>query len=357
MRVGSLFLCRQDRDQDARRQAQRLGTFAITKTTGGGGRFSVSSRVINPGRAVGRSARWASTSTAKTAARLAIRLITGKNQSCGTFVTSYLPGKYRPTPLCNDGTRYTEAGLRSRWRERPRAVYVHHSRRCGSKPEEFEKANLPENFMAEVRKRFPITTTFTVDLPEGFKKQGTTFDHFGLLNGMKPGGHITIHFDDLQYVGCAAGFSDTRKWDVEYLRQRLNPLCRAELRLQRDQPRRRRQSRRTRRNLLCGTESPIAWYADKVGPLSLDQKLIVRGKIAFLSGSPDSGMVFGWFNSKTTGDKDGLKDFVGVRVEGPYAASAITLRRLSRRAKASSGSLKRPRFFRPTENRATGRSI
>ena len=32
--------------------------------------------------------------------------LTGKNQSCGTFITPFLPGKFRPTPLRNDGTRY-----------------------------------------------------------------------------------------------------------------------------------------------------------------------------------------------------------------------------------------------------------
>jgi hypothetical protein len=38
--------------------------------------------------------------------RLAVRLITGGNKSCGTFITPYLPGKFRPTPIKNDGTRY-----------------------------------------------------------------------------------------------------------------------------------------------------------------------------------------------------------------------------------------------------------
>src|SRR5262249_21050827 len=42
----------------------------------------------------------------RSGARLAVRLITGKNQSCGTFVTPFIPGKFRPTPIRNDGTRY-----------------------------------------------------------------------------------------------------------------------------------------------------------------------------------------------------------------------------------------------------------
>jgi hypothetical protein len=41
----------------------------------------------------------------RTGSRLAVRLITEDNQSCGTFVTPYLPGKFRPTPLRADGIR------------------------------------------------------------------------------------------------------------------------------------------------------------------------------------------------------------------------------------------------------------
>ena len=46
-------------------------------------------------------------------------------------------------------------------------------------------------------------------------------------------------------------------------------------------------------------------------------KLVARGKVAMVSGAPDSGMLIGWFNSKSVDQKDGLREFVGVRVEGP----------------------------------------
>src|SRR5262249_22705894 len=65
------------------------------------------------------------------------------------------------------------------------------------------------------------------------------------------------------------------------------------------------------------TEGPVASYGDKVGPLSTDDKLIAHGKLSFRVGSPDSGMLIGWFNSKTVNQENGLRDFVGVRVEGP----------------------------------------
>ncbi|MDB5303161.1 MAG: hypothetical protein JWM97_710 [Phycisphaerales bacterium] len=42
-----------------------------------------------------------------TGARLAVRMISGTNRSCGTFITPFIPGKFRPTPIRADGTRYS----------------------------------------------------------------------------------------------------------------------------------------------------------------------------------------------------------------------------------------------------------
>src|SRR5207237_4317523 len=113
----------------------------------------------------------------------------------------------------NDGTRYTwtldydpqgAAG-------RGQIVFTIHG--DAPKPEEVDKPNLPENFHKEARIRFPSNTTFTIDLPEGYKEHGTTFDHFGLMNMTKPGGSITIHFDDLHYLGRSQDFSKDPGWD------------------------------------------------------------------------------------------------------------------------------------------------
>src|SRR6266446_6583877 len=147
-------------------------------------------------------------------ASLAVRLITGRNQSCGTFVTPFLPGKFRPTPIRNDGTRYQwtldydpeGAGGRGQFQ-----FTIHGD---APKPGEFSNADIPENHKEEARRRFPDVTAFTVDLPEGYRKQGTTFDHFGLLNLTKPGGSMTIYFDDLQYLKRTQDFTQDPKWDA-----------------------------------------------------------------------------------------------------------------------------------------------
>src|SRR5688572_22838227 len=84
------------------------GTFALTKTTPGGGVFFGFFRAEQPGgggRPIGSLGLHLDCE--HSGARLAVRLITGTNQSCGTFITPFLPGKFRPTPIRNDRTRYT----------------------------------------------------------------------------------------------------------------------------------------------------------------------------------------------------------------------------------------------------------
>src|SRR5262245_54713410 len=80
------------------------GTFAITRTSGGGGVFFGFFNAKQPG-ASGRpiGSLGMDLDCEGSGARLAVRLITGQNQSCGTFVTPFVPGKFRPTPIRNDG--------------------------------------------------------------------------------------------------------------------------------------------------------------------------------------------------------------------------------------------------------------
>src|SRR5262249_26037966 len=122
-------------------------------------------------------------------ARLAVRLISGTNKSCGTFITPFIPGKFRPTPIRNDGTRYSLPLNYNPEANEGKGRFQFSIKSNSAKPEEFEGK------------------TFTVDLPAGFKKDGATFDRFGLMNLMKPGGAMTIHFADVRHDGKAEDFS------------------------------------------------------------------------------------------------------------------------------------------------------
>ncbi len=292
------------------------GSFAITRTSGGSGVFFGFFHGDQPG-ASGRpiGSLGMDFDCEGSGARLAVRLITAKNQSCGTFITPFIPGKFRPTPIRNDGTRYAwtlnydpqAAGGRGQ------ITFTIH----GDAGRIDAKGELTDRDKEEAAKRFPSTTSFTIDLPEGYKQQGTTFDHFGLMNATKPGGRLAIYFDDLKYLDRAQEFSSDPNWDASGNRAsyRATDVGGAQNFGFSDT----NFAGGETRGEIGGTfwRAPAASYADRVGPLSDADVLEAHGKLAFTSGSPDSGMLIGWFNSQTFPGEKSLKNFIGVRIEGP----------------------------------------
>src|SRR4051794_8154577 len=148
------------------------GTFALTKTTAGGGVFFGFFRAEQPG-AGGRptASLGLNLDCERGGARLAVRLITGQNQSCGTFVTPFIPGKFRPTPI-RTGTRYHWTLDYDPQGAGGGGQFKFTLRGDAPKPGEFSKADIPESHKEEARRRFPDVTAFSVELPEGYRKQG-----------------------------------------------------------------------------------------------------------------------------------------------------------------------------------------
>lgn len=295
------------------------GTFALTKTTAGGGVFFGFFRAEQPG-AGGRpvSSLGLDLDCEASGARLAVLLITGKNQSCGTFVTPFIPGKFRPTPLRNDGTRYAWKLDYDPQAAHGRGQFTFTLNSEAHKPGELERADLPENFKAEARRRFPSTTTFTIELPEGLKEQATPFDHFGLMNLMKAGGPTVIYFDDLEYDGRSQDFARDPNWDasgnrVSYAATNLAGTHNFGF------------SNTSYAGGKPGEVGGTFWrsgrygyYADRVGQLSLADRLEASGKVVLKVGAPDSDMYFGWFNSANKEQPPvEAGHFLGIHVGGP----------------------------------------
>jgi len=60
------------------------------------------------------------------------------------------------------------------------------------------------------------------------------------------------------------------------------------------------------------------YYADRVGPLTLDDRLEASGKVVLKVGAPDSDMYIGWFSGAGKEDPPAESgNFVGVHVGGP----------------------------------------
>ncbi len=249
--------------------------------------------------------------------RLAVRLITSGNQSCGTFITPFIPGKFRPTPIKMDGTRYRwtldydpqAAGGNGRF------TFTLHS--DTHKTENY--GPLPEDFQKEAQARFPNTTTFTVDIPPGLRQEGATFDRFGLCNITKAGGAMTMYFGDLEIDGHAQDLSKDPGWIGVGSRAHFDDY---ELVGAHDY------GYSAKTSFAGGAPGevggmlwrglPFSFYADRVGPLNLEQRLEASGKVKLVTAGPDSDIFIGWFNSAAKTNKEGVtENFVGIHVGGP----------------------------------------
>jgi hypothetical protein len=258
--------------------------------------------------------------------RIAVRLISGGNKSCGTFLTPYLPGKFRPTPIKKDGTKYhwtldydPQGGANGRF------TFTLHSDTHTTQ----DYGPLPALHEKEAQARFPNTTTFTVDLPTELRKENATFDRFGLCNMMKSGGSAAIFFDDLRFNGQTEDFSEDPQWIATGNRTSYED---------RETTGAHDFGYSANTNIAGGAKGEIggglwrsgdfAFYADRVGPLNIDQPLEAHGKVRLVTAGPDSDIFLGWFNSaskeKTAKDKSGRdnlagdhENFVGVHIGGP----------------------------------------
>ena len=293
------------------------GTFAITATAGSSGAFfgwfkadgAEGADREDAGRQNSLGFRFAGQGAG---ARLTLQLVTATNQACGTKITPWVVDKtkpkgegrkYRPPEIRNDGTRYT-------WKLEydPDAnngggqmQFTIRSAGDGEKQHDWEGK------------------TFTVDLPKGYKQHGTTFDRFGLVNSMRPGNPMTIYFDDLEYDGKVQDFSKDGGWvgvgnvasyerkdeggahDFGFSATSFSGGAAA--------------------GELGGTvwrSGAYGYYADRVGPLSLEDRLEASGKIVLGVGPPDSGMYLGWFNgAEKELSPPQAGQFVGAKIGGP----------------------------------------
>jgi len=234
-------------------------------------------------------------------ARLAVRMISKSNKSCGTFITPFIPGKYRPTPIRKDGTTY-------KWK-----MDYDPEANAGKGRFSFSiesDSNKREDFEGKV---------FTVDLPNGFKQDGATFDRFGLMNAMKAGGPLTIFFSELELGGERVDLTKEPGWIGSSNHERYeepNQLGAHDFGFSPDT-----KFAGGARGEMGGKfwrSGSYGYYADKVGRLTLSQPLEASGKVVLLVGAPDSDMFIGWFNS-TNKVKPPVEagNFLGVHVGGP----------------------------------------
>jgi hypothetical protein len=281
------------------------GAFTLTASSGSSGVFFGFFNSDQPGGSRPLQSLGLDFDGEKAGARLAVRLITESNQTTGTFITPFIPGKFRPTPIRNDGTHYAWTLMYDSTAANNAGQFTFTIKSDRDAHEEFE------------------TKTFTVDVPPHLRKQKCVFDRFGLMNLQRPGHALTIFFSELKIDGQPLDLSRDPRWEGVGNRRTFEDR-------ETSQANDFGFSKETnhaggkRAGEIGGTfwrtDKGFGSYADKIGPFTLDDRLEIRGKVNLTVGAPDSAMYVGFFGGDADPKGKSPADsgnFLGLCVEGP----------------------------------------
>lgn len=175
--------------------------------------------------------------------------------------------------------------------------------------------------------------TFTLDekayeleVPPAHKLDGATFNRFGMFNQQTSGDGMDVYFDDLVLQGEDLGFADDPHWEA---RGNEGELADRFVRPLHDFGFSETSYAGGEKGEIGGVvwrDEPPAFYADRVGPLSLRDELYTEGSVVLRKAASDSAVYIGWFDAKSKVDADASagrverKSLLGVLIEGPSRA-------------------------------------
>jgi hypothetical protein len=161
-------------------------------------------------------------------------------------------------------------------------------------------------------------------LEPGHKTDGATFNRFGMFNQQITGDGLEVYFANLVVDGEALDLAKAEDWsrvnhERQYADRALRPLHDFGISPTSNAG---GTSKGEIGGIVWRDERP-AYYADKVGPLSLDHRLRASGKLAFAGAGSDSAVYIGWFDSESKRNKttpehvEPQKNVLGIIIEGP----------------------------------------
>ena len=172
--------------------------------------------------------------------------------------------------------------------------------------------------------------TAVCHLDAGHKADGAVFNRFGILNVMKSADSGSEFFvDDVTINGQAETFDADPKWEgkgnrASYQTHNVRPRFDFGYSATRfaggDRPG--EMGGLTFRGD-CRYPQRMAYYADRVGPLTLDKPFHAAGKLVMLRGVTDSTTLFGFFNAKAAMRSNPSQSqaipegVIGINIEGP----------------------------------------
>lgn len=172
--------------------------------------------------------------------------------------------------------------------------------------------------------------TSVCHLSEGHKADGATFNRFGIVNVMKSADSGSeIFVDDVTIIGEKESFDADPRWDgqgnrTEFLTHNVRPLFDFGYSATHFAD---GKSAGELGGLIfrgdCRYPGRMAYYADRVGPLTLDQPIRAFGKVVLRRGVSDSTTLFGFFNvaaamrSNDSQNQALPEGVLGINIEGP----------------------------------------
>jgi hypothetical protein len=277
------------------------GTLSITAPGSAAGIFFGWFNAVQPGGGRPVSSLGMDIDCEHSGGRLAVRMISSGNRSCGTFITPFIPGKYRPTPL--------KKGLRFDWK-------LSYDPKASGGNGAFQfvvrgDSDQHEGFEGK---------TFTVEVPAEIRQQGCVFDRFGLMNGGKGGGPMKIYFGNLNLDGQQMDLARESEWEAIGNRQIFADPQPAGFNNFGFSPDTSFAGGKPGEigGVFWRKEKEFSFYGDRLGMLTLTNRLEAKGKLNLVIGAPDSGMYLGWYSSANrTNDPARAGNFLGVEITGP----------------------------------------
>jgi hypothetical protein len=195
--------------------------------------------------------------------------------------------------------------------------------RADGTPHTWEIAYDPAGAGGRGQIRFTLDgTTYTLDLAEGHKADGATFNRFGMFNQQISGSGMEAWFDDVHLDGKPIDFASDPKWEARGNQTQFEDRV---IRPYHDfgfsNTNRAGGARGEIGGVIWRNEAP-AYYGDRIGPVTLNDKLHVAGTMAFTGAGSDSGVFVGFFNAESKKRKtkpmheEPEKNMLAIMIEG-----------------------------------------
>jgi hypothetical protein len=156
---------------------------------------------------------------------------------------------------------------------------------------------------------------FTFDVPAQQRKAGAEFDRFGMVNAQSAGNALSIWFDDLSIDGELDALDDETAWGGEGNRGRYDDYgVEGAHRFGFSKTSHAGGEAGELGGLIYSAPSTPGYYADRVGKLTLEDRLVASGRVCLKKYGSDGGCYFGWFHSNKRGYPP--ENLLGVLIDG-----------------------------------------